>query len=1080
MRAFLTAVFLCVGLAAQPSPAELGRALQRWQSSFAGSTITGERLYVTSGPVAGLPEAPPEDADGGDDTVAVAWQGDSFVAAAFLRDATGDWFLTHAQYHRGAAGLDLLPRWAWIRSVSALETMGEPCWPQRAFGVDTTRSLFEGLERGTVTQLTGDCVELTVPDEHGHWTLQLLETGDPDEPWRLVEFERFGNRMGRVTARTSLSDFERTTLGTYAKRMRLDGYSSPTDATRTFARIEVSAPSLDGRWFADLARGAHLLRHERRLLAHERGLVHLLDLIEAERTDRHRASETGAGWECASPLPPIDRATSWPDLDDVVDPADYPIDLEHDLEARLLLAALSMHGGATMERVRSVRAALDAASSEDLMGTSALEALGLQPWIASTLSTTEPLLAFSEASGSVEVFWPSSDEGPWWARWSVPELAGGRFRSEVGELPRRSRGARLFARAEPPDPEPVAESPIQTPLEPPRPTPPAGPSSDVATSPEFTTPAAWWLGGCAALAALVILTSLARARKPTGRATVFTLVALMLLAISGAWWMTPQTPEAPPSTFARSAEPTLRTAPEPAPPSRIPLVAAPAEDPQNDSTTPLGKSLLIRVHREGRPLPDHRALVCPIRLANQSSDWRRTDSAGELTIDCTGWDDCWIQVAGAALVQRTDLPPGRSEVDIEVDAPIWQGSLRVVDREGQPCADAEVQAGASAWGFDQMAAVGRTDAQGELRGVELFQQHCVVAWHETKGRSVPVQLDPDLEQAVLRLHGENRRVTGRVVAPDGTPIPHAHVAIGYGSPHRSTRFAAPCMRETTTDADGRFVLAGCEAKEVPLWVRAPGFALHHELLAAGILDLSVVLLEGCTVRVHAPAGDNASITTVRPFSGPGWAETWSEREAGTIAFHNLAAAKYVLVWGGRSQPRQRRDLVIDENDRELDVSFHTDGSPLQGRVVDQRGAPMEGLRVACSLDGHSVCAATTDSQGAFHFDAVPDEAQVEVLSRGRRWSCVLSRAPVHASTASEVTLHMRVDTSRATLAIPTDLPPDCRSVVFQRADGVVIHWAPHAKVESRAASLEGVPAGYYTVTASDETGEHVLGPVTAR
>ena len=201
-----------------------------------------------------------------------------------------------------------------------------------------------------------------------------------------------------------------------------------------------------------------------------------------------------------------------------------------------------------------------------------------------------------------------------------------------------------------------------------------------------------------------------------------------------------------------------------------------------------------------------------------------------LVSQCDGFADTrldWRPNRGEAIPDRYTLRVARS-------VPIGG---RVVDADGQPVADAEVgfnnrtdpakemrpQSDNFAWPFDAAA---ESDAQGRWRIDRIAEATLQTidggATHPEHVRSESVSGgDPEaLRQLrdgryVFRL-GRAVTVRGLVVDTADQPVPGAKVIVGIMSEVNS--------RETTTQADGSFQVAGCKPGRSLLSAEAPGYA----------------------------------------------------------------------------------------------------------------------------------------------------------------------------------------------------------------------------------------------------------------
>lgn len=148
----------------------------------------------------------------------------------------------------------------------------------------------------------------------------------------------------------------------------------------------------------------------------------------------------------------------------------------------------------------------------------------------------------------------------------------------------------------------------------------------------------------------------------------------------------------------------------------------------------------------------------------------------------------------------------------------------VVDADGKPVADAQVESNGGSQTGRPWAPLGRTDTRGELRMPVHSPQGQFKAWahgHVPSG-FVDVDLHADRETEVrITLPGPARTRTGRVLDLDGKPIPHADIAVAqFGAGVVIPEF-------TKADAEGAFTLDWLGDGHTALVARAPDGRTPH-------------------------------------------------------------------------------------------------------------------------------------------------------------------------------------------------------------------------------------------------------------
>lgn len=370
----------------------------------------------------------------------------------------------------------------------------------------------------------------------------------------------------------------------------------------------------------------------------------------------------------------------------------------------------------------------------------------------------------------------------------------------------------------------------------------------------------------------------------------------------------------------------------------------------------------------------------------------------------------------AGVVRFEDLAPGpnqlsvdlraRFELEIEPGATLTttvtlnqgeevRGLVRAED--GRPVAAAALVFDARMGWAPEIVEVGRSAADGS------FVLRDVASWHELGARapdflpSPQVRLD-DLpvedgaRRIEFRLVPAGGRLTGRVLAPDGTPLAGARVLAGPRNgfivvgPHGGNA-TAPEPWATRTDEQGRFTLADAlPPGPQPVRCVARGFGEWRgtTTIATGTTELEIRLepparIEGRVVDVDGAPVAGAEVLQSEEYLG-GWYQDdlFSPPQDVTDA-----EGRFVLEWVapgrrelnafhvGRSdlgRARAALECRAGETARcELRLEL---GLTIAGRVVDENGAPLAGWYVGSQpsdfLGQWYPRSDTTDREGRFH------------------------------------------------------------------------------------------------------------------
>ncbi|NIA14402.1 MAG: hypothetical protein GWP08_09985 [Nitrospiraceae bacterium] len=223
-------------------------------------------------------------------------------------------------------------------------------------------------------------------------------------------------------------------------------------------------------------------------------------------------------------------------------------------------------------------------------------------------------------------------------------------------------------------------------------------------------------------------------------------------------------------------------------------------------------------------------------------------------------------------------------------------------------------------------------------------------------------------------------IAGRVVNSAGQPV----------SKTRVTCFAGK-SEHAYTKTDGAFMVTGLDDREYSLSVEHEDYSRAIEFIAAGTLDVEIVLkgrgrIEGRVLRADtgAPLPDYTLHYII------GRAQGWSgfsmgagqpvESGDGTLAIPNLHAGEVSLAVRVPGFAPEWRCVTVDEN-AATEVEFRLEPvPPFEGLVVDESGELVAGAYVYYSegvtLDlMDRTAAARTDEAGRFVIDSLPQDIE---------------------------------------------------------------------------------------------------------
>jgi len=581
------------------------------------------------------------------------------------------------------------------------------------------------------------------------------------------------------------------------------------------------------------------------------------------------------------------------------------------------------------------------------------------------------------------------------------------------------------------------------------------------------------------------------------------LGAAALLASLGAWVALRGAAGAPP------VEPVALGAASAVPPPVVAAVVSAPVTPARASLTtpPLETALVVHLRWEADGSPAAGLgldLACANDPAPRETRVRAvTDAGGSARFEALVPGPVSLHLDRGASFEGVAVAGETRELEFLV--------LRGEDVRGRVLtADGAPLAGATLWGEDVRAlypdpwplGVSASDGSFRLREPAPLLRICARASGHLPSSSARVM---DLARAAdgtrtleLVVGDGGQSLEGRVLAPDGSPVPDAVVWIGSKS-SLGTIDAAGQMREAPgaervlTDTDGRFrSLAHLGAGVHDVVALAPGFpAWIGDVESDGVAQLApleIRLLAPATVRgsVTTPDGApvaGAELTLVErgeAFSIGGQTSVIDPRRAPPLRTRTDASGAFELSWIGPEQrltaaAPARPELGRAETTLRLapletsTVELVLESIPsIAGRVVDGAGQALAGRKVQGlpSTRGYPLPSAVTDAEGRFTLPALaPCSYRVSVLTE-RGAPCTGAMAEPGTSALELVVADPAPDSSRVHgLLFEADgrVPADAQALLYDLGKQCGYMMAP-APTTGRFESI-AVPAGRYRLQA---------------
>ena len=286
--------------------------------------------------------------------------------------------------------------------------------------------------------------------------------------------------------------------------------------------------------------------------------------------------------------------------------------------------------------------------------------------------------------------------------------------------------------------------------------------------------------------------------------------------------------------IAQEAEPT-------APKTNVTVQGNPLATPDGAIVFLLKPERIVRLtitEADGKPIPK----VVVESLEETTNDFRTgaTDADGKLTMRGLSIDAPQLElrlthpgyVSSTSFDRVLDLPPERtasSHALTMAAAAIISG--KVASADGTGLGSARLTVGRSC---DEIVATAWSDFDGTftLSGVPAGEAVVTVHLADYAPRLFVIEADPEKPTALDVVLSPAARLGGRVLDPDGKPVPGAHVLVVEWRGYRTLGLQA------MTDADGRFTIPDVPADEFALRVSARGFKpLENRPVRGGETDL---------------------------------------------------------------------------------------------------------------------------------------------------------------------------------------------------------------------------------------------------
>jgi hypothetical protein len=291
-----------------------------------------------------------------------------------------------------------------------------------------------------------------------------------------------------------------------------------------------------------------------------------------------------------------------------------------------------------------------------------------------------------------------------------------------------------------------------------------------------------------------------------------------------------------------------------------------------------------------------------------------------------------------------------------------------------------------------------------------------------------------------------RSITGRILEPDGTPVPGAEVAAGLLISGGGKKMNIPDegfgVQETTSGDDGRFALSGFGATPLSLVAQREGKGRSSTIAiprGGDSVQVDLVLqptgsLSGTVTRGGTPLPETVVIARPRGTQGNFFVVTGPD---GRYALDTLTAGPYVVVViVGKSGDRHLRQVTVEAGARaQADVDVATGPVNVTVRVETDEHQPVPVAQIALAsgaLDGENMEIFT---------ERVYQAAGAATLRQRRKATAPVTFEALPAGPYSACAAPLPVDPGKPVALGPDvteTLPIRCASRTFTQSQEVVL------------------------------------------
>jgi RNA polymerase sigma-70 factor (ECF subfamily) len=315
----------------------------------------------------------------------------------------------------------------------------------------------------------------------------------------------------------------------------------------------------------------------------------------------------------------------------------------------------------------------------------------------------------------------------------------------------------------------------------------------------------------------------------------------------------------------------------------------------------------------------------------------------------------------------------------------------------------------------------------------------------TPGESAPTGLTINYEPL-------DTTIRGRVLELDGAAIPDARVR-GHGGDAKTDEHGAFELRTTSLSTPMMLEVASDAHLERQASV---------DVAKGGVIDGVEIRLErGARLAGRLVSEDGSPIAGAKITTTHSWITSTTSDADGRFAFANVPQHpdRYLVI----AERDGARIAVLERDDPELPkeelLLVARPTRAIEGRVVDEHGAPIAAAVVTARILWSDGVEATSDDAGLFRFAALPRVKHGLAVAKA---GFARTESTLPAETDGPIELVLDRGRTLSGTVVGDDGRPVAGAIVYARVDGWVSGEAWRRSGDDGSFALEHVPAGKHT------------------